>query len=202
MGKRKRYDFPMHFEAFYAHGYGRRGRGSVSAGNSMELISSGGIEFVLDKVEFAQYGRRVRTPEAWKDRFKPKTTRGAEGRTRTVLRVRADRPGWTETGLKVEPGDELKFVARGRVTLGGGRKYFGPWYPDGRGRHGRRPPEVNLGRLQGRIGDTEFFVGRFRTLAAKTGGPLGLRIFDASHKDNSGWYTVTIEGRKGTAPNK
>ena len=204
MGKRKRYDFPMHFERFYAHGRTRRGRivGGMSAGNSMELISSGGLQFTLHKVEFAQEGRRLRMPRGWKDHFNPRTTRGADGRSRTVIRVRASRPGWSDTGLKVSPGDVLKFVARGSVTLGGGPRDFGPWFPDGRGHHGRRPPQGNLARLQARIGDTEFYVDRFKTLVAKTGGPLRLRIFDGNHKDNSGWYTVTIQARKGGAPGK
>lgn len=109
------------------------------------------------------------------------------------------RHGWTDTGLMVEAGDTVTFVADGTVQLSGDRTATARPHGSasgGRTRHAPLP-QSPAGSLIARIGDAApLFVGDLRVIKrVPARGRLYLGVNDDRLDDNSGdyWVIVTIE---------
>jgi hypothetical protein len=155
----------------------------------------------------------ARTPAA-----PPAGTPGAAGVT---VRVDATQP-WTDTGLTVNQGDRIGFVASGQIRVGPSRGDTAT--PDGaalnqRGsdagrsrrdggdrRDSQSYPARNVapGALLGRIGNgAPFEIGsQTQPLAMPASGRLMLGVNDNDFSDNSGVFTVVVAGGRqdGRAP--
>jgi len=101
---------------------------------------------------------------------------------------------WSDTGIDVRGGQEVSFVAEGKVTWGPGRR------DEAEGEHhspsnGARPmPNRAAACLIGRIGDSDpFYIGADRSpIRVRGGGRLFLGINDDVLQDNGGSFKVTI----------
>jgi hypothetical protein len=129
--------------------------------------------------------------------------------TATAITVRVDsQEPWTDTGLTVNQGDHVTFLASGRIQVRSGLTAT----PDGSAeraadqggsrRGGRRDtrdypsPGAAVGALLGQIGDgAPFGIGMQRQpLPMPASGRLMLGINDNDFSDNSGVFTVVVSG--------
>jgi hypothetical protein len=116
---------------------------------------------------------------------------GALGRDFTV---RGDLQ-WTDTGIRLEPGDVVRIAADGVVNWGPGRSDG----PEGEGSspyNASRPmPSRAGGALIGRIGNgAPFYVGEGNTsFRAGNSGRLFLGVNDDYLRDNSGSFRVRVD---------
>jgi hypothetical protein len=169
----------------------------------------------------APVARAPAAPPAATPAVPPAGTPAATGNT---VRVDATQP-WTDTGLTVNQGDRLSFIASGQIQVGPSRRDTAT--PDGstldqqgadtgRNRRGgggggnRRDtqgypyPGVAPGALLGRIGNSApFEIGtQTQPLVMPASGRLMLGVNDNDFSDNSGTFTVTVTGARqdGRAP--
>ena len=135
--------------------------------------------------------------------------------TATGMTVRVDsQQPWTDTGLTVNQGDHVTFLASGQVQVRPGQTAT----PDGSAerasdlsgnRRGNRRdtqgypfPGAPVGALLGRIGDSApFGIGtQTQPLPMPASGRLMLGVNDNDFSDNSGVFTVVVSGgREGRA---
>lgn len=112
-------------------------------------------------------------------------------------KVRADNTanGWTNTGIVLHFGQQIRISASGQVSLGNGR--FSPAEGIGSlGDPGKLMKTYPTGGLMAVIGDNNddfIFVGRGRTFPAPHDGVLFLGINEERLTDNSGTFEVAIE---------
>jgi len=102
---------------------------------------------------------------------------------------------WTDTGIELRRGQELRFRASGKVRWGPGRS-DGPAGEGGDHYNANRPlPDRPAASLIGRLGDRNdvFFIGGDSgPIRARDGGRLYLGVNDDYLLDNSGSFRVTI----------
>lgn len=176
---------------------GRRIRGQLRS------VRDGVIEFVEERF-LSSRTIRVDRDDVARIEFDD-ADRGASGRAETPERPRGLRErdvsvpanvAWTDTGIDVRSGQDVYFVARGRVR----------WGPDRRdGASGERDSPYNANRpiprrpaaaLIGRIGEASteyFFIGDEQGAIRMHGrGRLFLGLNDDYLLDNSGALTVTV----------
>jgi hypothetical protein len=114
-------------------------------------------------------------------------------RERTV-NVEARWP-WTDTGIDLRRGQEVRFRATGKVRWGPDRS-DGPAGEGGRHHNPNRPlPDRPGAALIGKIGegDDVFFIGSDEgPIRAREGGRLYLGCNDDYLQDNSGAFRVTV----------
>lgn len=108
--------------------------------------------------------------------------------------------GWLNTGIQINAGDQLLFLAEGwqrvsPVVSGQPSNYTDP---DGMGGNIADPyrpySQAGLGALIGRIGEggAMFFIGRVSFILAQTSGELWLTSNDGFPGDNTGYYVVHV----------
>jgi len=118
-------------------------------------------------------------------------TAGMRERTVTVEAARA----WSDTGIDVRRGQEIRFKASGKIRWGPDRS-DGPGGEGGRHYNANRPlPDRPGAALVGRIGGGHdvFFVGDDDgAMRARDDGRLYLGINDDYLQDNSGSFRVTV----------
>ncbi len=124
-------------------------------------------------------------------RLGPKTT--PDGK----LVIPSQRP-WTDTGINVKAGQEIRLLATGTIHGCRGPKRdwaYGPWGPDGKlFEQGHvAAAGMRLFALVGRIGGKEFHVGSNASITAPANGRLHLGVSDSYHSDNVGAFTVEVE---------
>jgi hypothetical protein len=118
---------------------------------------------------------------------------GTPGTPGTTVRVRANQ-AWTDTGMTVKQGDQIRFQASGQVNYGPNPDQTAT--PDGGPE--RRPnnpdPTVPVGALLGKIGNSApFAIGtQTQALVMPASGRLMLGVNDNDLTDNSGFFTVAI----------
>jgi hypothetical protein len=142
----------------------------------------------------------------------------------TTVRVDATQP-WTDTGITVNQGDRVSFVASGQIQVGRSRGDNAT--PDGstldqqgadtgrnrrggggggnrRDTQGYPSPGAATGALLGRIGNSApFGIGsQTQPLTMPASGRLMLGVNDNDFSDNSGVFTVVVAGGRqdGRAP--
>jgi hypothetical protein len=124
-----------------------------------------------------------------------------------TVRVDSQEP-WTDTGLTVNQGDRVTFLANGRIQVRSGLTAT----PDGsaeratdqggnrrgsrRDSRGYPSPGAPVGALLGQIGDgAPFGIGmQTQPLPMPASGRLMLGINDNDFSDNSGTFTVVVSG--------
>ena len=122
------------------------------------------------------------------------------------LVIPSQRP-WTDTGINVKAGQEIRLLATGTIHGCRGPKQdwaYGPWGPNGKlfkeGHHAAAG--MRLFALIGKIGDrdfhVQFHVGAKATIKAAVDGRLYLGISDSYHSDNVGSFTVKVDVDQGT----
>jgi hypothetical protein len=101
---------------------------------------------------------------------------------------------WTDTGLNVRAGQEIRFLSSGMVNWGPGRQ-DGPEGEMNSPSNSRRPIPNRAGAaLIGRLGNDVFFIGGDQgVFRARTSGRLYLGINDDHLQDNSGSFRVMVE---------
>jgi hypothetical protein len=113
-----------------------------------------------------------------------------------VIQVAANRV-WTDSGIDVRRGDRISFVASGTAhvapTADCGPDGYGN-RPAGDDRSGYPIPEVPIGALIGRIGNsTPFVIGaNTQAITMPTTGRLMLGINDNNVRDNGGGFSVRV----------
>lgn len=157
----------------------------------------------LSRSEFLDEAKADRDREA-KDRA------DKDKKDRSVSITVSSREAWTDTGVDVHAGDELKIVAKGRIQ-------FGPQKGDSAGPNGapgnRRAtanaplPRLAIGALIARVGNSAPFnaTEKGKRIREAESGRLYLGINDDNLRDNSGEFSVTVsikvqkdpKGRKG-----
>jgi hypothetical protein len=113
---------------------------------------------------------------------------GAAPRT-TMVVVDARHP-WVDTGLMVNKGDAVSFVAEGTIQWGAEPGQMAG--PEG---HGGTATKIGKAGLIGRVGvhGKPFPIGGARTpIVMPKGGALFLGINDFVFGDNAGAFTVTV----------
>ncbi len=159
-----------------------------------------------DSIEFEEHGwsararryhrsdvRRIEIDEGdgesigWDDR----STRGMRERTVSVAASTA----WTDTGIDVQHGQDVRFRASGKVRWGPDRS-DGPRGEGGNHYNANRPiPDRPGAALIGRIGEGQdvFFIGDDDgTIRVRGEGRLYLGINDDYLKDNQGSFRVVV----------
>jgi len=119
----------------------------------------------------------------------------------------SSRQAWTDTGLNVRPGDELRFHAKGKIQFGPGKgDTAGPNGAAGRWRTTANAPlpRTAIGALIARVGNSApfFAVTKGKRVREPEDGRLYLGINDDSLEDNSGEFRVTISIKTAKAPGK
>jgi hypothetical protein len=200
------------------------GLAAGSAADTLVLRSGRRIEGTLvsvrgDSVEFVEErgGRRtqrydrseVRRIEldddgyggsgSWTDRRDDRrddASRSAGMRERQVTVEAAN--SWTDTGIDVRRGQELRFEAAGRVRWGADRR-DGPAGEGGSHNNPKRPmPNRPGGALIGRVGrvgegNDFFFIGQdVEPIRVRSNGRLYLGVNDDYLQDNSGSFRVVV----------
>src|SRR6185295_6383912 len=128
--------------------------------------------------------------------------------TASGVTVRVDsQQAWTDTGLTVNQGDQVTFLASGRIQVG----QAGQATPDGstsdqsgnrrgsrRDTQGYPSPAAPAGALLGKIGNSApFGIGtQKQPLSMPASGRLMLGINDNDFSDNSGVFTVVVSGAR------
>jgi len=135
--------------------------------------------------------RRIELDDSWRS---SEDRGGAAGmRERTVAVAAAS--AWSDTGIDVRRGQEIRFKASGKIRWGADRS-DGPGGEGGRHYNANRPlPDRPGAALIGRIGDGQdvFFVGDDDApMRAREDGRLYLGINDDYLPDNSGSFRVTV----------
>lgn len=119
---------------------------------------------------------------------------GSGGMRERSITVEAAKP-WTDTGIELRRGQEIRFRASGKVRWGPNRS-DGPGGEGGNHYNAARPlPDRPAASLIGRLGDRDdvFFIGNDEgSIRARDGGRLYLGINDDYMQDNSGSFRVTI----------
>ncbi len=119
---------------------------------------------------------------------------GTAGMRERTITVDAARP-WTDTGIELKRGQEIRFRATGKVRWGPNRS-DGPGGEGGNHYNAARPlPDRPAASLIGRLGDRDdvFFIGNDEgSIRARDGGRLHLGINDDYMQDNSGSFRVTV----------
>ena len=118
---------------------------------------------------------------------------GGAMRERTVT-VDA-RTAWTDTGVVVRNGQEVRFAPSGEVRWGPGRRDGADGENNSPYNRARPMPDRNAAALIGKIGENgdPFFIGAGRTpLRLRGSGRLFLGINDDYLQDNSGSLRVVI----------
>ncbi len=193
--------------------------GAASAASADTLVLRNGqrIEGVLvgvrgDSIEFEESGGRSRVRSYDRDEVRriEIDDRGSGGgsswggsssggsgssglRERSVNVNAAD--GWTDTGIELRRGQELRFSATGKVRWGPGRQ-DGPDGEGGNHYNAKRPmPNRPAAALIGRVGggNDVFFVGRDEApIRVRQSGRLYLGVNDDFLQDNSGSFRVVV----------
>lgn len=114
----------------------------------------------------------------------------------TAIDVAANRV-WTDTGIDVQRGDRLSFSATGTAHVAPNADCGPDGYgnrPAGNDRNGYPVPEVPIGALVGRIGNsTPFVIGaNTQAIMMPATGRLMLGVNDNNVRDNSGGFSVRI----------
>lgn len=117
--------------------------------------------------------------------------------------VRGDQQ-WTDAGIAISEGDQIRITARGTINVYSGRSDFNK-SPAG-GPDCTSSNSQNSGQwtangfpcwsLLGRVSGKPFYIGSGKSFEAQTSGTLRLGINDessASFNDNSGSWQVTVE---------
>ncbi len=118
---------------------------------------------------------------------------GGAMRERTV-NVDARR-AWTDTGITVRNGQDVRFAAEGEVRWGPGRRDGADGERNSPHNRARPMPDRNAAALIGKIGEDgdPFFIGNSRNvLRVRGSGRLFLGINDDYLQDNSGSLRVLI----------
>jgi hypothetical protein len=119
---------------------------------------------------------------------------GTSGMRERTVNVEARSP-WTDTGIDLRRGQEIRFRASGKVRWGPDRS-DGPGGEGGRHSNPNRPlPDRPGAALIGRIGagDDVFFIGSDEgPIRVRDGGRLYLGCNDDFLQDNSGSFRVTV----------
>lgn len=112
------------------------------------------------------------------------------------------REAWTDTGIDVRAGDELKIDGKGKIQ-------FGPQKADTAGPNGvpgnRRAtanaplPRLAIGALIARVGNSAPFdaTEKGKRVREPESGRLYLGINDGNRSDNSGEFRVTVSIKRG-----
>ncbi|HYY57799.1 MAG TPA: hypothetical protein VE842_10745 [Pyrinomonadaceae bacterium] len=116
---------------------------------------------------------------------------------RINTRVRGDNTtnGWTNSGLVVRRGQQLRISATGRVLIGGGRVSTPAGLagiPDNE-KLMRTEPTGALIAVIGDDNDNFILIGRSREFTAERDGVLFLGVNEGNLSDNTGAYDAVIE---------
>lgn len=124
----------------------------------------------------------------------PGSSGSSAGMRERTITVGASTP-WTDTGIEVRRGQEVRFRATGKVRWGPNRS-DGPGGEGGNHYNAARPlPDRPAASLIGRVGnrDDVFFIGNDDgSIQVRDGGRLYLGINDDYMQDNSGSFRVTV----------
>jgi len=119
---------------------------------------------------------------------------GSSGMRERTISVGAS-TAWTDTGIEVRRGQDVRFRASGKVRWGPNRS-DGPGGEGGNHFNAGRPlPNRPAAALIGRVGDRDdvFFIGGDEgTIRVRDGGRLYLGVNDDYLQDNSGSFRVTV----------
>jgi hypothetical protein len=122
-----------------------------------------------------------------------------DGRGRTAMRERVvnvnARTAWTDTGVDVRSGQDLRFTATGQVRWGPNRRDGAAGERNSPYNQARPMPDRNAAALIGKIGPNgdPFFIGDTRDLLRmRATGRLFLGINDDYLADNSGSLRVVV----------
>jgi hypothetical protein len=103
--------------------------------------------------------------------------------------------GWTNSGLVVRRGQQLRISATGRVLIGGGRVSTPAGLagiPDNE-KLMRTEPTGALIAVIGDDNDNFILIGRSREFTAERDGVLFLGVNEGNLNDNTGAYDAVIE---------
>ena len=165
-------------------------------------ISGSLVEVRGDRIDFESRDGRVRRYDRSDvrsilldedDEQGPGWGGGGAMRERTVS-VDA-RTAWTDTGVVVRNGQEVRFTPSGEVRWGPGRRDGADGENDSPYNRARPMPDRNAAALIGKIGEDgdPFFIGNGRApLRLRGSGRLFLWINDDYLQDNSGSLRVVI----------
>ncbi|HEX4565788.1 MAG TPA: hypothetical protein VH138_04110 [Vicinamibacterales bacterium] len=128
---------------------------------------------------------------------------GTSGATAAVARARragnayvvqGNQP-WTDTGIRVNAGDQVTFHVTGQVGVIQGGAPVGPEGKTGQTSEKYPMPTMQNGALIGRVGTgAPFSIGTQQTpIQMQSGGTLQLGINDDFFGDNNGAFAVTIQ---------
>jgi uncharacterized caspase-like protein len=113
------------------------------------------------------------------------------------MRVRADNTanGWTDSGLLVRRGQQLRVTASGSISLGQGRYSTPTGVPRfvDTGKLMRNEPTGGLIAVVGDDNDEFIFVGANREFYAPRDGRLFLGVNESNLNDNTGTYEALVE---------
>lgn len=103
---------------------------------------------------------------------------------------------WIDTGIALKNGQKIAFHSEGQICLkDGSLDCCGPDGIPGKTSFWATMEYANLGALLGRIGEEgkPFVIGSQQGGTIQGGGELYLGINDSVHKDNKGYFNVTLE---------
>lgn len=155
-----------------------------------------------DIIEFEEANRRVRRYDREDVRsiqFEDDRFGGGRDDGRTALRERVvnvdGRTAWTDTGVDVRSGQDVRFAATGQVRWGPNRRDGAAGERNSPYNTGRPMPDRNAAALIGKIGEQgdPFLIGGNTDLLRMRGtGRLYLGINDDYLPDNSGSLRVVV----------
>lgn len=128
--------------------------------------------------------------------MRSQTSAVASHHASTTVSVSGD--GWTDTGLDLLAGEQVRFSAAGNQTLSDGRSSSPAGLPRGWKDLLRQFPlnSANAGQLIGRVSDISasvpFAIGAAATVAMPTSGRLYLRSNSSPDLTPTGSYAVTL----------
>jgi predicted Zn-dependent protease len=103
---------------------------------------------------------------------------------------------WVDTGIALKNGQKIAFRSEGQICIkDGSLDCCGPDGIPGKTSFWATMEYANLGALLGRIGEEgkPFVIGSQQGGTIQGGGELYLGINDSVHKDNKGYFNVTLE---------
>jgi hypothetical protein len=173
---------------------GRRVEGTLVSvrGDTIEFDGSSGRERGVHRYDRSDI-RSIQFDEAREGSGFGGGAAARPGLRERVIAVDA-RVRWNDTGIDVRGGQDVSFVAVGKVTWGPSRRDEAEGEHNSPSNPGRPMPNRNAAALIGKVGDSDpFFIGNDRgPIRVRGGGRLYLGINDDFLQDNGGSFRVTI----------